>query len=261
VQSAELVLVCLTEKYLVASPNCYFECRSALNKEKRYLPILLESLPSKTVIETPESQVAEFLKDPKADKLKADWDKVQVWKKDMPEKVELLWDLYRVNYVYGVGASSVTVAGKDDKGDDKMEVEWSEEFVERLAEGIGNRLGLIVPFTKKTSPTRGPESIIPTTGDKTPPSLGQNPPSAELTPKNSSEPVSQGQDAAARDHPKPSKSADVVMLTPPAKPVKPPRSPMSRPSTVALQPPGSPVQTTKPTKPPRTHLSGYQIGT
>jgi hypothetical protein len=179
----------------------------------------------------------------------------------MPDKVEMLLRLLDLFYVYGVGKCAVTVVGKDDHGKDKKESEWNEDFVEDLAKGIGNVLKLTVPFTKKTSPTRGPESIVPTTADKTPPSLGQNPPYAELTPKKFSEPVSQGQDAAARDHPKPSKSADVVMLTPPAKPVKPPRSPMSRPSTVALQPPGSPVQTTKPTKPPRTHLSGYQIGT
>jgi hypothetical protein len=95
------------------------------------------------VIEATESEAAAF-----PAKLKADWDKVQVWKKEKPDKVDMLLKLLDLFYVYGVGKCAVTVVGKDDHGKDKKEGEWSEDFVQDLAKGIGNVLKLNVPFTK-----------------------------------------------------------------------------------------------------------------
>ncbi len=95
VTDAELVVVCLTKKYLVDAPNALFEFTTARRLNKRIVVVMLESLPGVRVLDASEEAVAGF-----DDRLKAQWADLQTWPRDKRDLLRVISSMF---YVYAKG--------------------------------------------------------------------------------------------------------------------------------------------------------------
>lgn len=95
VSDAELIVVCVTKKYLLDAPNALFEYTTARKLKKRIMVVMLEALPGVRVLDASEETAMGF-----DDRLRAQWADLQKWPKD---KRDLLREMSSIFYVYAKG--------------------------------------------------------------------------------------------------------------------------------------------------------------
>ncbi len=130
IKGADLVVICVTETYLLSSPNAFFEYQTAVETDKKILVIMMEDLPDKKVIEATESDARRY-----DAKRKAKWDKARAWREDKPDKLEALSSILSRFYVWGVDECTLAEPATDGGA---REGTWSTTFSAKLKEGISN---------------------------------------------------------------------------------------------------------------------------